>query len=125
MSERIARMKDAIESTHQSGAVHVASETVLGLFQGRVAWDGVVETFELSGHPRAKRCHAWGYEENGVPHYTTALELPPVDSAENAINLAVAAEAKQAMNEEIKGALSRVRRLVLEAQDQDGLSPRR
>jgi len=32
------------------------------------------------------RCHAWSYDdEKGETQYTTVLELPPVDSAENAV----------------------------------------
>jgi hypothetical protein len=60
-----------------------------------VAWDGVVETFELGGHPKAKRCHAWSYEENGETQYVIVLELPPVDSAESAVKVAIAARAQQ------------------------------
>jgi hypothetical protein len=59
-----------------------------------MAWDGVVETFDLQGHAKAKRCHAWSYEENGETQYTTVLEIPPVDSAETAVKVAIAAKAK-------------------------------
>lgn len=65
MSERIAKIKEAIETMHGCKARHIASEPVIELFRGEVAWDGVVETFEITGHPKAKRCHAWSYEETG------------------------------------------------------------
>ena len=91
MSPRIAKIKDAIETMHGCTARHVASEPVIELFNGEVAWDGVVETFELGGHPKAKRCHAWSYVENGEPQYVTVLELPPVDSPESAVRVAIAA----------------------------------
>jgi len=91
MSPRIAKIKDAIETMHHCTALHVASEPVIELFDGEVAWDGVVETFELGGHPKAKRCHAWSYEEGGETQYVTILELPPVDSAESAVKVAIAA----------------------------------
>jgi hypothetical protein len=35
------------------------------LFNGEVACDGVVETFRFVGHPRARRCYAWSFEEKG------------------------------------------------------------
>ena len=54
----------------------------------------MVETFEVAGHPKAKRCHAWSFEEGGETQYVTVLELPPVDSAETAVNVAIAAAAK-------------------------------
>ena len=47
MSERIAKLKEAIETMHRCKAVHFASESVVELFRGEVAWDGVVETFNL------------------------------------------------------------------------------
>ena len=95
MSPRIAKIKDAIEVMHKCTARHVASEPVIELFNGEVAWDGVVETFELRGHPKAMRCHAWSYEENGETQYVTVLELPPVDSAETAVKVAIAAKARE------------------------------
>lgn len=94
MSPRIAKIKDSIEVMHKCTARHVASEPVIELFNGEVAWDGVVETFELSRHPKAKRCHAWSYDENGETQYVTVLELLPVVSAETAVKVAVAATAK-------------------------------
>ena len=95
MSERIAKIKDAIEVMHECKARHVASEPVIELFRGEVAWDGVVETFELHGHPKAKLCHAWSYEENGETQFVTVLELPPVASAETAVKVAIAANARR------------------------------
>ncbi len=68
MSDRIAKLKDAIETMHRCKAVHFASETVIELYRGGVAWDGVVETFDLTGHPKAKRCHAWSYEDRVEPN---------------------------------------------------------
>ncbi len=94
MSPRITKIRDAIETMHGCKARHIASEPVIELFRGEVAWDGVVETFELDGHPKAKRCHAWSYEENGETQYVMVLELPPVDSAESAVRVAIAATAR-------------------------------
>ena len=95
MSDRIAKLKEAIETMHRCKAVHVSSEAVIELFRGEVAWDGVVETFALTGHPRAKRCHAWSYKENGGTQFVAVLELPPVDSPETAVKVAIAAESKK------------------------------
>ena len=93
MSERIDKLKVAIETMHHCTARHVASEPVIEIFRGEVAWDGVVETFSLTGYAKAQRCHAWSYEENGETQYVTVLELPPVDSAETAVKVAIAASA--------------------------------
>ena len=75
-------------------ALHIAYEPVIELFNGEVAWDGVVEAFDIQGHPKARRCYAWSYEENGETQYVTVLEIPPVDSAETAVKVAIAAKAK-------------------------------
>lgn len=64
------------------------------LFKGQVAWDGVVEIFDLTGHSKAKRCYAWSYLENDEPQDTTVLEIPPVNSAETAVKVAIAAKAR-------------------------------
>jgi hypothetical protein len=45
--------------------------------------------------PKAKRCYAWSAVENGEPKYTTVLEIPPVDSPESAVKVAIAAKAKE------------------------------
>ena len=95
MTERIANLKTAIETMHRCKAVHFASEMVIELFRGEVAWDGIVETFDLRGHPKAKRCHAWSYEDKGETQYVTVLELPPVDSPETAVKVAIAAAARK------------------------------
>lgn len=94
MSHRIDELKEAIETMHHCKASHVSSKPVIELFRGEVAWDGVVETFNLEGHPKAKRCYAWSFMENGERQYSTALEIPPVDSPESAVKVAIAAKAR-------------------------------
>jgi hypothetical protein len=79
---------------HEYKATHIDSEPVIELFRGQVAWDGVVEIFDLLGHPKAKRCYAWSLTDNEEPQYTTVLEIPPVDSAESAVKLAIASKAR-------------------------------
>ncbi len=95
MSPRIEKLRQAVETMHHCKARHVASEPVIELFRGEVAWDGVVEAFEIDGHPKAKRCYAWSFIENAEQQYTTVLEIPPVDSAESAVKVAIAAKARQ------------------------------
>src|SRR3954454_4207877 len=76
--------------------VHVRSEAVHELFEGRVAWQGSVEVFEIIGHPKAKHVYSWAYEDHDKQRVTiTVLEIPPVDSAQTAIRVAIAAKARQ------------------------------
>lgn len=79
---------------HHCKAQHVSSEPVIEVFRGEVAWDGAVEMFDLEGHSKAMRCYAWSFMEDGETHYTTVLEIPPVDSPESAVKVAIAAKAR-------------------------------
>jgi len=86
MSERTDKLKAAIETMHKCTAQYVDSTPVFETFQGNVIWDGVVDTFALTGNPKAQRCHAWTTDESVV----TVLEIPPVDSPETAVKIAIA-----------------------------------
>jgi hypothetical protein len=94
MSPRIAQLKQAVGTMHKYTAQQVESKPIIELFQGKVAWDGVIEAFELTGHPHGKRCYAWSYAGEKKPQYVTVLEIPPVDSAETAVKIAIAAQGK-------------------------------
>jgi hypothetical protein len=95
VSERIEKLKEAVEKAYECKARHVVSEEVTDLFQGEVAWDAVVAIFELEEYPKAKRCYAWAHIEDGEPQYTTVLEIPPVNSAESALEVAIARRDRQ------------------------------
>jgi hypothetical protein len=90
----IARLQEAIRAVHGCGSRHVSTAPVTEYFEGKLAWTGEVETFDLDGHPKAKRCYAWGYDDNGKLKSTAVLELPPVDSPSSAVTVAIAAKAK-------------------------------
>lgn len=75
---------------YQCKARHIGSERVTERFRGEVVWDGVVETFDIEGHPKAKHCYAWSFSENGEPKYTTVLEISPVASPRSAVRAAIA-----------------------------------
>jgi len=73
---------------------HPGSEPVTDLLRGEVAWGGVVEMFDIEGHPEAKRCYAWSFVENIQPQCTTVLEIPPVGSARGTVKVAVTAKGR-------------------------------
>jgi hypothetical protein len=95
VSQRIDKLKEAVETMHHFKARRFGSEPVIELFRGEMAWDGVVETFDFEGHPKAHRCYARSYIEKDEPQYVTVLEIPPIDSAETAVKVAIVAEAKK------------------------------
>ena len=95
MSARIIQLRNAVQTTHRCKAVHVRSVPVIEMFWHKAAWDGVVEVFRLSGHPKAKRCYAWSFTEAQATRFVTVLEIPPVESAQTAVRAAIASEAKK------------------------------
>lgn len=93
----IQALQKAILDLHGCVAVHVGSEAVRETFHGETVWQGVVEVFEITGHPKAKRCYAWSHAESGSKlgrRYVAVLELPPVFSPVEAVRAAVVQEKK-------------------------------
>ena len=87
--------RKAIEASHGCKAVHENTVPVREMFQGKVAWDGELEVFKVSGRPKAKRCYAWGYpneKRGGKYDFVTVLEIPPVTSPELAVKAAIRSE---------------------------------
>ena len=64
-------------------------------FEGRIAWQGTVEVFDLIGHPKAKRAYAWTYRDGDQNKTVAVLGIPPVDSPQTAVRLSIAAEARK------------------------------
>ena len=88
-------LQDAIRAMHGCESRFVASKPVREVFQGQTAWEGVVSQFDLVGHPRAKTCYAWAYRDGDKMRAIAVLEIPPVDSPETAVKVAIAAQARQ------------------------------
>ena len=96
MSERIANIQKAVEEHAGCAATHRESAPVTEGYLDEIAWEGVVEVFDLDGHPKAKRCYGWHYEdENGKKLGKIVLEIPPVDSPQTAVRVSVAAKARE------------------------------
>jgi hypothetical protein len=91
MSSYIADLKGAIWRLHGLEAVHLRTVPLTEQFEGKILWQGKVETFDVSGHPEARRCFAWANEDvDGKQSYTAVLQLPPVDSERSAVRAALA-----------------------------------
>lgn len=91
--KEITELKDAIRATHGCESLHVESVPVHEVFRGQTAWHGTVEVFDLLGHDRAKRAYAWQYEDGDETKSVAVLEIPPVDSPQSAVKVAIAAAA--------------------------------
>lgn len=60
-----------------------------------MVWEGVVEVFKIDGHPKAKRCYAWSYQDKGETQFVTALEIPPVTSPQTAVKAVIASQSRR------------------------------
>ena len=96
MSDRIEELRRLVEQAFHCKAKHASSKAVWEVQSDHVIWDGVVETFDLEGHPRAKRCHAFRMTDDLEPEGAgeMVLELPPVVSPETAVQAAIMAKRK-------------------------------
>ena len=92
MSERIETIRKDVEKHAGCTAIHLESTPVMEACLGQIVWEGVVETFELHEHPKAKRAYGWQRDQD----CTVVLGIPPVDSPNKAVQGAIAAEAKNA-----------------------------
>jgi hypothetical protein len=90
MTERIQRLQEAVETSHQCKARHAASKVIKEPLRGKIIWEGARESFDITGHPRAVRCYAWSCEQGAETHYRTVLGLSPVVSPKSAVRVAIA-----------------------------------
>lgn len=91
----IEELREAIRHMHGAEATHVESVPVKETFQGRTVWEGIVEVFELRGHPKATHAYAWISEtEQKIKQHITVLKIPPVVSPITAVRAAIVQEFK-------------------------------
>ena len=91
----VKRLQKAIKEIRRCDSRHVESVPVVEQFEGQTAWQGTVEVFDLIGHPQATRAYAWSYRDGDKIKSVTILEIPPVDSPQSAVKVAIAAKAKK------------------------------
>ena len=93
----IAELQNVIRRLHSAEAVHVESVTVKEEFQGKTVWEGIVEIFDLHGHPKATRAYAWAHETDNPQkpvRHVTVLHLHPIKSAQDAVRAVILQEAR-------------------------------
>jgi len=88
-----------IVNLHGVEATHVKSVPVKEQHQEKTVWDGVVEVFDLIGHPKTHRVYAWAHEtELGKRRHVTVLHIPPAVSPETAVGAAIIQEYRNAQS---------------------------
>lgn len=95
----IDELKTIIHKLHGATATHRESVPVTEVWQGQTISDGIVEVFDLEGHPKADTAYAWSHETDDPEHpkrHITVLHIPPAISPLMAVRTAIAAEVRNA-----------------------------
>ena len=90
-------LKKAIKATHGCESLHIESVSIKEVFKGRTAWEGTVEVFALINHPKAKKAFAWSYPDGDQSKTVAVLAIPPVDSPQSAVKVAIASKGRKQM----------------------------
>ena len=90
MNTYIRTLTRAVTALHGCGCSHSGTTRVIEQFEGKTIFDGPVETFTLSGHPKAGEAYAWAFHTGVEPQYVAVLKLPPVEDPSDAVRVAIA-----------------------------------
>jgi hypothetical protein len=89
----IEELRDVIRRLHGAEVTHVESVPVKETFKGQTVWEGIVEVFDLSGHPTAHRAYAWAHDGKHPKESSVAvLHIEPITSAAAAVRAAIVQE---------------------------------
>ena len=88
-------LAQAFRRLHDCEAKHVETVPVIERFQGKTVWEGEVEVFVLSGHPKASKGYAWAYDKAKGSEIVAVLELPPVISPKTAVQAAIVGKIRE------------------------------
>lgn len=93
----IEELRGVIKRLHGVESRHVGSVPIKETFQGRTVWEGVVEGFELIGHPKAKKAYAWAHDADDPKkrRHVTILHLGPITSPILAVRAAILQEQRE------------------------------
>ena len=86
----VTDLTKAIRESHGAGSIHLSSVPVRHTYGENRVWDGVVEVFMLTNHPKARTAYAWTEQPCGSedsPTHITLLHLPPVGSPLTAVRV--------------------------------------
>jgi hypothetical protein len=86
--EYIEKLQSVILHRHACKSEWLESLPVRDVFRHQIIWDGFVELFSLSGHPKARTAYAWIDQEgkdDTRERVETVLEILPVDSPLSAV----------------------------------------
>jgi hypothetical protein len=88
----------ALMQLHNCGATWRETVPVHEIFQGKTVWQGDVEVFDLNSYANVKRAYGWSHPEgadNKGERFVAVLEIPPVDSPQIAVKMAIYSDIKR------------------------------
>lgn len=95
----LTRLQAIISQLHNCAVAYRETVHVHEIFQDQTVWQGDVEIFDLTGHPKANRAYGWSRRDDvkdETERFVTVLELSPVTSPVTAVRASImAAEKKQ------------------------------
>jgi len=94
----LARLQVMIMQLHNCSATWRETVSVHEVFRGQTVWQGKVEVFDLTGHPKANRAYGWSHpegEDNKGERFVAVLEIPPVVSPETAVRASIVSDSKK------------------------------
>ena len=94
----LEELRGVIHKLHGAHATHRESVPVREMHKGQTVWEGTVEVFDLTGHPKANRIYAWSHDTDNPANpkrYVTVLHIPPVLSPQTAVQAAIVQELKE------------------------------
>src|SRR2546427_1966372 len=98
MMNYVDELRDVIRRLHGVESKHLESVSVKETFQGKTVWEGIVEVFELHGHPKTSRVYAWGHKTESPEkpkRHVTVLHIHPVTSPVEAVRAAILQEIRE------------------------------
>lgn len=97
-NDYIQSLVKAILHLYEADATWLKTVPVREVFKGRTIWEGPVEVFSITGHPKAKHCFAWSHKAgpgDSEDRFVAVLEIPPVKTAKDAVKVAIAHEVRE------------------------------
>jgi hypothetical protein len=94
----IEELQEVIRKLHGVESTHRESVPVKEVFNGETVWDGIVEVFNLHGHPQANTAYAWTHatdDPESPKRHVTVLQVPPAVSPIEAVRVAILQELRE------------------------------
>lgn len=91
----IEELQGVIRHLHGVESKHIESVPIKESYHGQTVWEGMVEVFELIGHPSATRLYAWSHDTDDPKQprrHVTVLHSHPIRSARDAVRAAIVQE---------------------------------